>query len=283
GFVCSRRQPRRSVSSAGRSGLAQRIGRLNNIRPAARAVAGRIEHEALGHERFPDERSPQREIVRDSRRAGAAKPGEGHMRQELARLRLKPDAPQAPLLLGLQTGQRPLRLDAGDDRARLRAAERAQPLETHRDKRAAYVAERLGDVARRGAVHVADEPERDVIVLRLDPARADAPPRASASSSATAPGNSSPVNRRGIAVPCKPEPWQGLRPDGAPHERGVAGCAILHAYRHNYALRIAENYVLLLYSYVDNNNIQPAKKYYYNIHRRNDFNLARTQQAAVAF
>src|SRR6185312_9107243 len=107
------------------------------------------------------------------------------------------------------------------------------------------------------------------------------PPRASASWPATASGNSSPVNRRGIAVPCKPEPWQGLRPDGAPHERGVAGCAILHAYRHNYALRIAENYVLLLYLYVDNNNIQPAKNTAI-IYRRNDFNLARTQQTAVA-
>ena len=61
----------------------------------------------------------------------------------------------------------------------------------------------------------------------------------------------------------------------------LAGCAILHAYRHNYALRIAENYVLLLYLYVDNNNIQPAKNT--AIIYIEDFNLARTQQTAVAF
>ena len=63
---------------------------------------------------------------RDFLGAAAAQPGEGHVRGEFAALGLEADALQHPLLRRLELGQGAVDLDAGIERARLVAAERAE-------------------------------------------------------------------------------------------------------------------------------------------------------------
>ena len=172
------RRTRRRASVDDRSSwaraLAERIGRLNDIGSAARSVAGRIEDEALGGERSRQQRSARGEIVRDRRlsRRRAAGPA-SHAAYICGSRAQRRCASSAAPVRPADSISAALRLHLGDDRARLVAAEPAQSLEANRRLRPADVAQRLGDVARGARVDVADESKRDVVVLGLEPARAD--------------------------------------------------------------------------------------------------------------
>ena len=96
------------------------------------------------------------------------------MRRKLARLGRNADPSQPPLLLGLQIDQARISLELRHDRARPAGAEPAQGFEADPRRRATDFAKSLGDVAREAVVHIADEAQRDMIVFRIEPARADA-------------------------------------------------------------------------------------------------------------
>src|ERR1700683_1331518 len=153
--------------------LTQWIARLNDIGSATRPLAGRIEDEALRGERVRDQRAARGEIAGDRRLPRSAQPRQRHVRCVFARLGFNSDTPQAALLFGLQIHQRRLWLHLGHDRARLVAAKPAQSFEANGRRRPADVAEGLVDVPSGARVDVSNESQRHVIVLGLEPARAD--------------------------------------------------------------------------------------------------------------
>ena len=73
-------------------------------------------------------------------------PRQRHMRGELPPLRIEPDALHQPLQLGLQFDQRPARLDRGDHRARLLAAETRQALQLDLERLAVDPKQQRGDL-----------------------------------------------------------------------------------------------------------------------------------------
>src|SRR5215831_12880606 len=94
------------------------------------------------------------------------------MRRELAAFRLEPDALHQPLVFGLHIKQGSRRRNACDHRARLAAAERGKPLQMqlkwHTFDAAKHGPDFMGDIV----VDVADKPQRQMVVFRVDPARA---------------------------------------------------------------------------------------------------------------
>jgi hypothetical protein len=76
-------------------------------------------------------------------------------------------------LFGLQIHQRRLWPHLGHDRAWLVTAETAQPFEANGRPRPTTIGEALVDIASGARINVANESQRDVIVLGLEPARPD--------------------------------------------------------------------------------------------------------------
>src|SRR5262249_60545558 len=75
-------------------------------------------------------------------------------------------------MLGLQLDQRRDGGGGGDYRARPAAAERREALETELETPPVDLVEERSDLVREHVVDVADEAQREMIVLRIDPARA---------------------------------------------------------------------------------------------------------------
>ena len=112
------------------------------------------------------------EIFGDLMARRIAQPRQRHVRRVFAALGLEPEPLQEPLVLGLQLHQRRDRRGGGDQRARLAAAERRQPVEPQLERHAPAAAEHAGDFMRQRVIDVADETQRQVIILGIDPARA---------------------------------------------------------------------------------------------------------------
>ncbi len=149
-----------------------RIARLDHVRPAADRGARGKQHKARDLERRGAEKPARRQIFRHVAAGGFAQARERDVRGVFAPLRLKPDALHQPLLLGLHVEQRLRRRDIRHHRARLAAAERGQALHVQIEGAALDTAQQRGDLMRGHVVDVADEAQRQVIVLRIDPARA---------------------------------------------------------------------------------------------------------------
>ena len=94
------------------------------------------------------------------------------MRRVFAPLRLQSDALHQPFVLGLHVEQGLRLRNRGDHRARLAAAERRQTLQVQIESAALDAAEHEGDFLGDQVVDVADEAQRQMIILRIDPARA---------------------------------------------------------------------------------------------------------------
>ena len=97
------------------------------------------------------------------------------MRRELAPFGLEAQALHQPFELGLQFHQRLDRLDPDDDRARLASAKCRQSAEPHLEAAPLHAVEQQRDLVRQPIVDIADEAQRDVIILRVDPARSRQP------------------------------------------------------------------------------------------------------------
>ena len=97
------------------------------------------------------------------------------MRDVFAPLRLEPDPLHQPLVLGLQLHQRLGRSERGHDRARLAPAERFEILHPQLERLAPHASQQGGDLVRDDVVDVADEAQRHMIVLGIDPARTRQP------------------------------------------------------------------------------------------------------------
>ncbi len=77
---------------------------------------------------------------------------------------------QQTLLFGLQFDQRRDRRGRSHDRPRLAATERGEPIQAQLERPPLYAAEQTGDVAGQRIIDVADEAQRQMIILRIDPA-----------------------------------------------------------------------------------------------------------------
>ena len=75
-------------------------------------------------------------------------------------------------MFGLQVGQGRRKPCCGNERPWLCAAERVESTQRHRERRPADQGQRVVNVVGDGAIDVADEAERDVVVIDIDPARA---------------------------------------------------------------------------------------------------------------
>src|SRR5215469_594086 len=91
------------------------------------------------------------------------------MRRIFASFRLKPETLQEPVLFGLQIHERSSRRNCGP---RLAAPERGQPVETQVKALAMNASEYACDLAGQRVIDVADETQREMIIFRIDPARA---------------------------------------------------------------------------------------------------------------
>ena len=89
-----------------------------------------------------------------------------------APFRLQPDALHQPFVLGLHLEQRFYLRHRGDHRARLAAAKRRQPFQVEIEGAALDAAEHRGNLLGHHVVDVADKTQRQVIIFRIDPARA---------------------------------------------------------------------------------------------------------------
>src|SRR5439155_512302 len=97
---------------------------------------------------------------------------QGGVRRELAASRPEPHALQQPLELGLELDQGRDRRRGGDHRSRPAAAERSQAVEAQLERPPVDLIEQRRDLVGEHVIDVADEAQRQVIVLRVDPARA---------------------------------------------------------------------------------------------------------------
>ena len=155
-----------------RPAYVERIARLDHVRAAADRGARRKQHEARDAERRGAEKPARRKILGDrwleaSRRRASVTCGV-YLRPSGS----KPDALHQPLLLGLHIEQGLRRRHRCDHGARLAAAERRQPVQMKFECVAFDAAKQRGDFVRDHIVDVADEAQRQVIILRIDPARA---------------------------------------------------------------------------------------------------------------
>jgi hypothetical protein len=112
------------------------------------------------------------EEIGDGKSRGASQSRQRDMRRELARFGGEADAAQGALVLGLQFDQRRGGLRVDDDGARPAAAKGADAVQRHPEARPGDGVERVGDIAGRRAVDIADEAQRQMIEIRLQPARA---------------------------------------------------------------------------------------------------------------
>src|SRR5262249_60335184 len=94
------------------------------------------------------------------------------MRRIFASFRLKPETLQEPVVLGLQLHERRNGRHRGNHGPRLAAPERGQPVETQAKALAMNASEYASDLAGQRVVDVADETQREMIIFRIDTARA---------------------------------------------------------------------------------------------------------------
>src|SRR4029450_94205 len=97
------------------------------------------------------------------------------MRLEVAPLGRKPSFARGALVGPAQCGKPVGRRKPGKDRARLVAAEAAKPVELELERSSSDLAQGEGEVMRDRAVDIADEAERQVIILGIDPPCAGEP------------------------------------------------------------------------------------------------------------
>src|SRR4029453_7852203 len=97
------------------------------------------------------------------------------MRLEVAPLGPKPSFARGALVGPAQCGKPVGRRKLGKDRARLVAAEAAKPVELELERSSSDLAQGEGEVMRGRAVDIADEAERQMVILRIDPARTGEP------------------------------------------------------------------------------------------------------------
>jgi hypothetical protein len=88
---------------------------------------------------------------------------------------LEPDALHKPFVFGLQVEERGDRPQGRDKGPRLTPAKRPEILEVEFERPTPHPSEQRSDFVRDRLVDVADEPERHVIVLGIDPARTGKP------------------------------------------------------------------------------------------------------------
>ena len=101
----------------------------------------------------------------------APEPRQRHMRLEIAPLRRQSCIARRAFVGPPQRLESLRRLDIGKDRARLAAAETAEAVQPELERRRDDLAESGGKVPRRVPINIADEAQRQVIILRIDPAR----------------------------------------------------------------------------------------------------------------
>lgn len=160
----------RSIDAYRRS--SERIRRLDDIGAAAGRCPRREQDEALRLEPARQEISPRGKIVGDAGPGRRAQPRERDVGSEFARLGRNADAPHEPLLFGLKFDQGGSRLGPGDEDPGLGAAEGTQLLDRHGEWRPPDFLEGRMDVACGRIVDIADEPQGQMVVFGIDPARA---------------------------------------------------------------------------------------------------------------
>jgi hypothetical protein len=74
-------------------------------------------------------------------------------------------------MLGLQLHQRLVRRHRSNDRARLAAAKRRQPVDLDFEGAPPHLPEQQSDLARDRVVDITDEAQSDVVVVGINPAR----------------------------------------------------------------------------------------------------------------
>jgi len=97
------------------------------------------------------------------------------MRLEVSPLGRKPSLAGGPLIRSAQGGKPFGRRESGKNRARFVAAEAAKPVQLELEGSGGDLAQGEREVMRGRAVDIADEAEREVIVLGINPARAGEP------------------------------------------------------------------------------------------------------------
>ena len=97
------------------------------------------------------------------------------MRLEIAALRRQAGLPCRALIGAAQSVEPFGRRDAGKDRPRLAAAKTAKPVQPKLERVCHDLAQCGGEIPRGVPVDIADEAERQMIVLGIDPTRAGKP------------------------------------------------------------------------------------------------------------
>ena len=171
GQLRDHRQPRAAIGAP-----SEVVGLLDDVGPAADRIPRREQDEAIDGEGRREETAAQRQVLGDGAGVAAAQPRQRHVRRVLAAFGRQADALEDALLLGLQ-------IDAaaavGSTFATsewwLRVPSAPMPV-TRTAKGARRIAgQALGGVLGDHHVDVADEAERQVVVLRVDPAGAGKP------------------------------------------------------------------------------------------------------------
>src|SRR5262245_45561035 len=148
------------------------IGRFEDVGPATHRGARRIEYEPADGERLSLDAPLALEIGGDRVGARASKPRKRYMRLEIATLRREACFARCPLVGPAQDGE-PFRWrETGKDRARLVATETAEAVELELERSGVDLAQGECEIVCGGAVDIADEAKREVIILGIDPARA---------------------------------------------------------------------------------------------------------------
>ena len=94
------------------------------------------------------------------------------MRRVFSSLRLQPHPLHQPLVFGLQLHQGLGRPERGDDRARFAPAEKLEILHPQFEPLAPHASQQGRDFVRDHVIDVADEAQRHMVVLGVDPAGA---------------------------------------------------------------------------------------------------------------
>jgi hypothetical protein len=93
------------------------------------------------------------------------------VRRVLSSLRLEPKPLQQAVVFGLQLDERSCRRGRGNDSARLAAAKRRQAVQAKLERLPMDAAKNASDFVGQGVVDVTDEPQREMVVFRVDPTR----------------------------------------------------------------------------------------------------------------
>jgi hypothetical protein len=150
----------------------ERIRFFHQIGPTALGSARRQQHEAAYLERGRPEAPASRQEAGNLRLARIAQSRQRDMRSKLATLRFQTEPLDDAFMFGLQFHQGWRRRDSCVKRMRLARPECPKPFQRQVETGPVYSCKSIGDLVRRVVVDVPDETQRDVVIRRIDPARA---------------------------------------------------------------------------------------------------------------